>query len=766
MPHTLGTAAKTVSFLNPKMLFNKELSRGDYFSIEGSFDDRLTWRDWTDFDQQGTSQDIRITVDRASSFYRTINTDLDETNLSYSESVYTDPYRGQSRFGSFAGDLRNRMRTMPTTFYRLKDESIRPRVVNNTLERGWWSHPLIVANKTVKDVYNNLGNLLFVSIMNSPIIGAQTSRVLTGGDTVISSITLGSLSDNSFLFNVSDYTEENYMETNQFYASTAEGLWVESEINCGLRHSGFIDKNKYLEDTLPRAETHFIKQLADRVGNNVWQKKGPTDVFLEFFGYNKDFSYTTEIKPFFSLPSNYDYCSECDNYYPNRIYYSKSDNLETTEDNYRVFLAQNYGNIDGLGGEITSLIVNADELYALTKSFIYNIPTRPQEIKVADAVAFLGTGANLSIPPKRLISPTYKWGGSSAPYTVITTELGTIYVDNETGKVILIQNNGSLKTISDDDMLQFFENNLSFKLQDQLLISTGLSYNYKETTHPLGIGFRATYDPKYKLYFLTKKDYKLKDGWKFKKISSNDVINLSPENNTVFYDGVNFYSSTSSGVNTVYVNDNTAFDDVSFTISYKLSTQSWNSRHSFVYSYMFNTENNFFSVYNNKILAHNSKEYLSYNGVKYPCFVEVLLNENPLGRKTFNAVRTKLDNKNSNKYFNQYILYNDTQSTGLIQLEDSNPNFVGLSDNECRFLIGTYNFKLARNIFPDNEVTYTFDEIKRTPVESTAAPLSIFNQNRIKDTASHLRLIFQPTQHENTFIGLDAIMVEYNMSNR
>lgn len=766
MPHTLGTAAKTVSFMNPKMLFNKELSRGNYFSIEGSFSDRLTWRDWTDYDQQGTGQDIRVTVDRASTFYRPIETNLDETNLAYSDSVYTEPYRGQTRFGSFAGDMRNRLRTMPTTFYRLRDESIRPRVVNNTLERGWWSHPLIVANKVVRDVYNNLGNVLFVTIQNSPAKTQGTTTVYTGGDTVISSLTLGALSENSFTFNVLDYTEENFMNTNQFYASTAEGLWVESEINCGLRHSGFIERNQYLEDTLPRAEAHFIKQLADRVGNNVWQKKGPSDLYLEFFGYNKDYSYTTELKPFFTLSSNYDYCSDCDNYYPNRIYYSRADNLESTEDNYRVFLAQNYGNLDGLGGQITSLIVNGDELYALTKSFIYSIPTRPQEIKVADAVAYLGTGANLSIPPKRLISPTFKWGGSSAPYTVITTELGTIYVDNETGKVILIQNGGALKSISDDDMLQFFENNLSFKLEDQLQFSTGLNYPYKEITHPLGIGFRATYDPKYKLYILTKKDYKLNSEYSFVKILPNEVQNLQPFPFTVFFDGINFYATKNNTIVQTNVTDLEIFEDVSFTISYKLSSQSWNSRHSFVYSYMFNTENNFYSVDGNEIYSHNSKDYLRYNNQTYPCFVDMLVNENPIAKKTFNAVRLRLENKKSEEFFNKYVLYTNTQSTGLINLNRSSDSFNYINENEIRFTGGTYNFKINRNIFPPEEDVFNFNEVTNNVINSPLTSLNLFNQNRIKDTVAHLRLIYEPNDNVNSFLGLDAAIVEYNLNNR
>ena len=760
MPHTLGTAAKTISFLNPKMLFNKELSRGDYFSIEGSFTDRLTWRDWTDYDQQGTGQDIRITVDRASTFYRPIETNLDETNLAYSDSVYTEPYRGQTRFGTFAGDMRNRLRTMPTTFYRLRDESIRPRVVNNTLERGWWSHPLIVANKVVRDVYNNLGNVLFVSIQNSPIKGAQTSTILTGGDTIISSLTLGAISDNNFLFNVSDYTEENFMNTNQFYASTAEGLWVESEINCGLRHSGFIERNQYLEDTLPRAEAHFIKQIADRIGNNVWQKKGPTDVYLEYFAYNKDFSYTTELKPFFSLPFNYDYCSDCDNYYPNRIYSSRKDSLETTEDNYRVFLQQNYTNLDGLGGEITALVVNSDELFALTKSFIYKIPIRPQEIQVADAVAYLGTGSNFSIPPKRLVSTNFKWGGTNSIYTIVGTEAGTIYADEQTGKVIMLQSNGSLDLISSQDMKQFFEINLPIKLNEQFQSMTGSEYPFLQITHSKGVGIRATYDPKYSRYILVKKDYKIKIDWALELISN---ISEAPFSEYVLYfDGNDFYKSKNNNIELTNLQDEEVFENLSFTIAYKLDTQSWVSFYSYNPRFLFNDENNFYTFTGNEIYKHGSNDYLRFYNKTYPAYIETIINDGAFVKKIINGIRTKLVNKNLNKFFNQYVLYSDNQSTGVIDLTPASSTFL-INDNECRFVQGTYNFKPNRNIFVEGPV-YNFNGINNQLLIPTNT-LSLFEQNRIKDTSLNLRLIHN-FPDDNSYMGLEAIMVDYNISNR
>lgn len=501
--------AKDLAFMSPKMLFEKTLTKGQYFSIEGIFDDALSWQDETGFPIFQSNQQFTINAWRNKYLYRDINTNIPRFNLAYSDSVYVQPFRRQDAFNNFP-TLINRARTTPISFYRVIEGNELLISVDEFIDlRDKYKKPVLAANKINNDVYSNLTNILFVSIVDSVIKQPGTSLVLSGGDTVISKMNLVEFNDD--LAGISDFgalNEEEWVDSRIFNVITREEIWVESEINTGLRHEGSSLENKYLRPTEPadRVEPYFAKQIANEVETNRWTKKGGGEVNLEYFGYNKDYSYTNKAKPFISLPVNYDYCEKCNNYYPNRIYYSKKDNLETTEDNYRVFLAQNYGNIDGLGSEITSLIVDMDELYCLTKAFVYKIPTKPQELKLDDTIAYLGTGSNLSIPPRRMVSPNFKYGGTSAYMSVVSTEGGTIYVDDQTSKVLMITG-GKLDNLGDTSMQQFFEDNIPLQLNLLVTRISGQSYPYLHTTHRLGIGFIATYDPRYKKYVLTKKDY-------------------------------------------------------------------------------------------------------------------------------------------------------------------------------------------------------------------------------------------------------------------
>ena len=58
--------------------------------------------------------------------------------------------------------------------------------------------------------------------------------------------------------------------------------------------------------------------------------------------YNRDYSMSDTVKPYFSLESNYQYCKECAESFPQRIHYSETGNQEEKSDNYRIFYANNY----------------------------------------------------------------------------------------------------------------------------------------------------------------------------------------------------------------------------------------------------------------------------------------------------------------------------------------------------------------------------------------------------------------------------------------
>lgn len=194
------------------------------------------------------------------------------------------------------------------------------------------------------------------------------------------------------------------------------------------------------------------------------------------------------------------------NEFPNRIYYSRTDNQETSQDNYRVFLVNNYRNLDGLGGSITNLFVDKDELYLTTKNHTYFIPTSPQEIRTNENIAFLGTGERLSQRPRRIVSSSSGYGGTTQILSHSDSEFGTMFVDDRRGKIFMVR--GNLEELNDHGARAWFERNGVLKLATQFQQDTSVEYPYR--TSPMsryGTGFSSCYDPRLRRFLITKKDY-------------------------------------------------------------------------------------------------------------------------------------------------------------------------------------------------------------------------------------------------------------------
>jgi len=185
--------------------------------------------------------------------------------------------------------------------------------------------------------------------------------------------------------------------------------------------------------------------------------------------------------------------------------YSEKSFQEETVDTYRVILTNSYNDLLGAHGKIVSLFVDKDELYALTDRAAWFIPTRPQRLTTNESNIYVGTGDVLSIPPRRLSSPSNAYGGTTQRNSVLSTEFGTIYADDVTGKVFHLSD--GLREISSEGMLNFFEEELSLKLVEYLS-SLGTTYPHIDaTTSPYSVGIQTTYDPRYKRIILHKRDF-------------------------------------------------------------------------------------------------------------------------------------------------------------------------------------------------------------------------------------------------------------------
>lgn len=286
---------------------------------------------------------------------------------------------------------------------------------------------------------------------------------------------------------------------------------MENEYNFSMRVPGTSKCNTVYIDG---SGEPFFEYVIDKVAQNYDPAISTIEIDVdniceEYYGYNKDLTKLSDEKIFVPVPYNFDYCDECQGEHPDRIYYSEKDNSESIADNYRVFRANNYTTLSGQNSRITDLLVDKDELYALTRNYNYYVPIREQRIQTTDTIAFLGSAERLSQPPKRLVSPKFSYGGSLDRMSVVSTPFGTAYASRLEGKVFLLSD--ALNDISARGMRSFFKQHLDFKLSNVFKNATGVDYPFTDSlSGENSVGLAMTYDPTFSRLILAKKDYEPK----------------------------------------------------------------------------------------------------------------------------------------------------------------------------------------------------------------------------------------------------------------
>jgi hypothetical protein len=192
--------------------------------------------------------------------------------------------------------------------------------------------------------------------------------------------------------------------------------------------------------------------------------------------------------------------------YPTRIIRSIKYNQSGLEDNFRVYLPEDFRDLPRHRGELWKLKGYNNVILPHMERSLYM--TKGKEVlKMTDASeAYLGTGDLFEKDPAEALLTDRGHGGTGSQWAAITSEFGYFFVDKDAGRVFLMGE--KLEEISMYGMRKFFLENLSTgsQLQSNQFI-LGLPNNFD---NPLkGIGLTAAYDPLLKRFILTKKDLKL-----------------------------------------------------------------------------------------------------------------------------------------------------------------------------------------------------------------------------------------------------------------
>lgn len=413
------------------------------------------------------------------------------------------------------------------------------------------------------------GGALFISsgIERDALIKAYYEEYDKGlRETALDNFTKLFYKDNTSPFGVSGHSDTSDGPSDdeiQWIGDCVTDLWFESQINISLRNKMVSDAPTFLDapgiaengntaklkgweyfgldyeksvTRLPisKLDNHMNKKLLTYNSDRDDNKEYIGHSLGEWYQVNPDFHRKNAQKIYYHLPLEYDCCSDCKEDFPHRVHYSEQSFQEELTDNYRVFLPNNYKDLEGETGEITNVFKIGNNLFIHTREGLWQMPRSYQERITDQIVSFIGTGSFFEIPPQKVIDDD---NGSSAglqhTWSALKTPYGYLFVCENQRKVYLF-NGKDLKTLSNIGMSNYFKENTKLKINDQYYSITGKNYIYDDNpSNPFGSGYISTYDTKKERLIITKKDFLLSEevvgNNDFELCSSNGQLTIFPD---------------------------------------------------------------------------------------------------------------------------------------------------------------------------------------------------------------------------------------------
>ena len=483
-------------FICNEGLFDKRMITGQYTMSEGSFNISTLETDYNYnnyFDNELPYRDLSIYIKQQN--VTNYNTVTRGTNAIINS--YILPYRSEYR------GIKNNSYSSNFNLLRL---NFAPSSI-----------PIYSTIKTFKNVFQSLFSI------NYRRIGGLNQNLIFNGDVFISKLDVTNV---SWISVSRPFLAQN---TIKYEYELIKNIYLESTINANYRHGGTGDCNDYWrEDTVT---TDFI---IDKVIEVVDGKpRGRDSVCPEFYGYNKDFSFVNKFNTYYPLNYTYNYCSDCLGTYPNRIIFSKRSFEEDLEDNYRVFLANDYVDIPANTGEIVSMNYYNGKIVVRTTNSCFFLQPNPQQLQLSETTAYIGTGDFLSLPAQELNITDIGYAGQQDVLAEVITEHGMIWVDGLRGKV--------------------------YRLTDKLdeISRIGLYHWFKENLKPEAV---ITYDPEFERILLTSNDFTI--SYSFRQNAWKSWHSYKPER--YFYNGNTFFSVINNGIWKHQSNKNCVFYDTAY----------------------------------------------------------------------------------------------------------------------------------------------------------------------------------------------------------
>ena len=485
-----------------------------------------------------------------------------------------------------------------------------------------------------------------------------------------------------------------------------EDIYIESEYNLGLRqdHLAYVPGNFYRSGNVKKyfRDKLFYFDTEASAEKDKWIHRGaPTP---EVYHYNLDFSKINKENAYIPLPASWDCCSDCVDSHPNRVHYSQQSFQEENTDNYRVFLANDYKDLQGEKGEITDIFRKSNSLFIHTEESLLLLPQNMQERITGELISFIGTGEYFSIPPRLMIDDDLGSAGTRHKWATAKTPGGIFFIDEATKGIYLLGNQNNLTRISDFGMKAEFRKMLVPYLAEQFYDKSTPTTNFPFINEPSfidGVGYHVCFDSKHNRVLFTKRDFYLVGNPVINVVTTDSARDAVSTNAIFYYNAVGKYyfgkktGATSYTVLNTY--DTTYFENKSWTISFSLNTNTWISMHSYLplkYIYMHDVYYSFFknaAIVPNSIYKHNILgAYQNFYTTDYQHIIEYVSLSSPVMTRIwdeimlqtvasiYETVTTEYVVKND-KTFNKAVFYNSTQCSGELNLtvkDDVDENYL------------------------------------------------------------------------------------------
>jgi len=571
----------------------------------------------------------------------------------------------------------------------------------------------------------------------------------------------------------------------QWMGDTVTNLWFESSINMGLRQGSSIGMPDFLNSPVEQSPAglfaSFLNSFNDLMNFSSTSPQNDLDKYLldkltvldaekgngrlykgyassEIYEINLDYMRINKEKIFSHLGLEYDCCSDCNENFPHRWYWSLDSFQEELTDNYRIFLPNNYKDLEGDTGKITDLFKIQDKLFIHTEDALWEVPVSRQERVTGEIISYIGTGEFASLPARKIVDDNNSSAGCSHKWATLKTKYGVLFASHKEKKWYIFDGQ-QLSAISDSMMFNYFKQNMKFLIEDAYYKANKKNYPYiNNPSNLLGTGYISVYDTKKERLIITKKDFIIEnlpasdyelcnegDAPVIFKNFSSIIENMLADD--FIYTGIINCQMVFRKTTTVDDEIITEYDyvdgepiegntyDNSFTLSYSLKDKKWVSWHSYLPNFYLYVQEKFYSWKTglSALWKHNRlNHYQTFYGEFKPFIVEYVDGNNPLVTKVWESLKLNTEAKQWNEdtesfvdkryvTFNKVLVYNTEQISGILDLmyktEDAN-------------YINNQITNSATSIPIDrNERDWSLNELRDISVD---ASVPMFNKNLIE----------------------------------